>query len=489
MPSKDQIIKEIEERRKAGFSLDEIADLADVPGWAFIKILKNKYIPDLLLSTYLKKIEAVLYSSNSPIAIRRKLLGWSRQRLADESGVPYFAIVAIEKGGKVPPESLARVYEAVNKALQKLSNRSLLKTEKRILLDKIGFQSLQKKKKKRWSLKHDKCVNCGTVEIKHRARGLCEHCYRLDNERRQILHPRARGTASKIIDRKYLIKEYFLKQRSLGDIAKACGCSRQYIYKKIKEFQIPTRSKSSARKLALGRRKIYFEKEDHGIKHTVIHERQHFDISFFSSWSSEMAWVLGLIYSDGNILYEGISNQYRISISQKEPEILEKAKVLMKSNAKLIFRPKIKYPNTVAGELYKLEIRSKKVFTDLTKIGLKPIKSLDLEFPKIPSGFGRHFIRGLWDGDGSVYVSQKKLIEASYISGSLIFIKGMLKELYREGFPERTIHSTKRKNVSYSFKFFGTQCKKLYHYLYDGVPKSMCLERKREVFEQHFDNQ
>ena len=30
---------------------------------------------------------------------------------------------------------------------------------------------------KRWSIKHDKCIQCNTTEIKHQARGLCLNCY------------------------------------------------------------------------------------------------------------------------------------------------------------------------------------------------------------------------------------------------------------------------------------------------------------------------
>ena len=30
---------------------------------------------------------------------------------------------------------------------------------------------------KRWAKSHDECLSCGTVEIQHRARGLCAHCY------------------------------------------------------------------------------------------------------------------------------------------------------------------------------------------------------------------------------------------------------------------------------------------------------------------------
>lgn len=29
-----------------------------------------------------------------------------------------------------------------------------------------------------WSVKHDKCVKCGTTEIRHKCQGYCDRCYR-----------------------------------------------------------------------------------------------------------------------------------------------------------------------------------------------------------------------------------------------------------------------------------------------------------------------
>lgn len=39
---------------------------------------------------------------------------------------------------------------------------------------------------KRWSKKHEKCRNCGTVRFKHYARGYCTRCYRLIKRLSQV---------------------------------------------------------------------------------------------------------------------------------------------------------------------------------------------------------------------------------------------------------------------------------------------------------------
>jgi len=44
----------------------------------------------------------------------------------------------------------------------------------------------------------------------------------------------------------------------------------------------------------------------------------------------------------------------------------------------------------------------------------------------------------------------------------------------------------RRKNPSYYFRYSGSECKKLYHYLYDNVPPEQYLERKYVVFNNYF---
>ena len=57
-----------------------------------------------------------------------------------------------------------------------------------------------------------------------------------------------------------------------------------YVYKKINEYQIPTRDLKSARSLALEREKLKFVRtDDDGQKSTVILQKNEVDENFFSS--------------------------------------------------------------------------------------------------------------------------------------------------------------------------------------------------------------
>jgi hypothetical protein len=196
-----------------------------------------------------------------------------------------------------------------------------------------------------------------------------------------------------------------------------------------------------------------------------------------------MAWVLGIVCSDGNLTKE----IPLLKLDQKEPQLLNKIKRLMKCNAKLYYQQKTAYKSGIAGEIYHLRIFNQKIYDDLIRLGLTPDKSMKVGFPVIPSQYVRHFIRGCWDGDGSVFIeNQSGYIRASYISGSINFIKGMLNELERAGLPKRTIHKTRSKTPSYYFRFNGEQCEKLYHFLYDDVTAEQYLERKYKVFKDYF---
>ncbi len=272
-----------------------------------------------------------------------------------------------------------------------------------------------------WSKKFERCQDCGTTETKHLARGLCVHCYQRDIEARHKEADRQRWIAARTLTKDYLMEEYVLKKKSLSEIAKECNCTRQYVYKMIKHHHVPTRSLSDARQIALKEHKVSFEHQN-GDSETVIitHEAQRLNDKFFSTWSSD-------------------------------------------------------------GEVYYVQINVSKVYDDLLNLGLIPNKSLTMRFPEIRREYVRHFIRGCWDGDGSVFFDRAGRPVAHYVSGSLKFVEGMLEQLKEAGLSERTIHKNKHSS-SYYFKFFGPQCKLLYEYFYKDVGPALYLERKHGLF-------
>ncbi len=339
-----------------------------------------------------------------------------------------------------------------------------------------------------WARQHDKCIKCGKNEFRHVGRGLCKYCYQVDSERRDKLHISRRGKYRRRvtpISRDELERQYVQEQMSLVDLARKYNCTRQYIHKLLKHYGIERRDKSGARTIAMSQRKISFKRIDHeGNESEVFLQKITINKNFFKIWSSSMAYVLGVIYTDGNLLpgrerdplYKNLGS--RFSVAQKEPELLEKVLDLMGCNAKLYFSKQTRTGNPI----YQFHVNEEEIYDDLLKLGLTPKKSRSIQFPKVPESYVRHFIRGCWDGDGSVYLERNVLPCASFVSGSRQFIYQFVKHLVTLGLPDRTIH-THTNRTSYYFRFTGAaNCTELYHVLYEDVPETMYLTRKFDRF-------
>ena len=250
---------------------------------------------------------------------------------------------------------------------------------------------------------------------------------------------------------------------SMGDIAKLFNCSRVYIMLLLKKYNLPIRSKSVARGEA--------KKKGKNVGFSSINEK------FFKEQTPEMAYVLGFIYSDGNI-----GNQHNhFSIAQKEPEILYKIKDLMSSEHQIIRKNN--------QDIYVLTVGNKIMVDDLLSLGLTPNKSLDAKFPALRKDLYCHFIRGYFDGDGSICLSNKTW-RINFTSGSRDFLIG-LEEVMASctGCTRKPVYisfKTKERKLVYSKKSDLTM---IYNYFYDEITrmKGIFLDRKHELFKQSVD--
>lgn len=279
-----------------------------------------------------------------------------------------------------------------------------------------------------------------------------------------------------LADPAYLRERYLTLRMGTEEIATEVGCTKQAVFKALRAHGIETRNHSQAWRAAA-------EKENTMIVAIPVNE------DFFSGWSPAAAYVLGVIFTDGTLYHSKASDgserlgSGRVTISQKETELLVKVAALIGHSGKMTFQPRRECRGQVAGELYTLAFSSDRMVADLVRLGLRPRKSASLQFPNIPEDMNRHFIRGCWDGDGSAFIDkQAQKIRASFISGSLNFVEGMIECLKNAGLPEKRIYIHKGKNLSYYFQVTGTQVPKLYHYLYDDVPELQYLDRKYKLF-------
>lgn len=135
--------------------------------------------------------------------------------------------------------------------------------------------------------------------------------------------------------------------------------------------------------------------------------------------SEDKAYFLGLLFTDGNVFVgKKELNQVSLELTVRDLEILEIFKAKLNTNNKISYRKNPNRSETVAVRVF-----SKKMVEDLAKYGIIPQKTkktnhLPLEL--IPDVFKKDFLRGMIDGDGSVFYhgENKKNIGLSFCSYS-----------------------------------------------------------------------
>ena len=129
------------------------------------------------------------------------------------------------------------------------------------------------------------------------------------------------------------------------------------------------------------------------------------DENFFQNWSSEMAYILGVIAADGCVCINEFRKRYRLGLTSKDLEWLQEIKRTIKAEHPI--RECVVRLESGTHVVFKFELESKKIVHDIIMLGITPRKSLNLKFPDVPNRYLNHFVRGYFDGDGHVYTCLK----------------------------------------------------------------------------------
>ncbi len=189
-----------------------------------------------------------------------------------------------------------------------------------------------------------------------------------------------------------------------------------------------------------------------------------------------MAYILGFIFADG-CLVEHKNGYHGLDITSKDIELLRSIKDKLSAGHKIGHKER--------G--YRLQIRNRNIYSKLIELGLTPRKSKVIKFPKIPKKYSHDFIRGLFDGDGSVMIWQEPRwrhtwqIRTSFTSGSHIFLQDLDKCLQNlAGLLRGRISPIKG---GYHLRYVSMpECIAFYRYLYQNSP-DLYLKRKKDKFE------
>lgn len=173
--------------------------------------------------------------------------------------------------------------------------------------------------------------------------------------------------------------------------------------------------------------------------------------------TEEKAYWLGFLYADGAVS-SGNRNDIELSLSISDLNHVDKFKKFIEFEGKLIkdyYRCRVSFKN-------------KKIKNDLIKLGCTPKKSLTLTFPteiQVPNNLIHHFVRGYFDGDGSVTITEKTrcinfvgtydmlyhICKLSNINGKIYKANSISDKVYR-------IQTSNKKDIVNMYNFLYKDC-------------------------------
>lgn len=227
-----------------------------------------------------------------------------------------------------------------------------------------------------------------------------------------------------------------------------------------------------------------------GVKTNSISESKQkysIDESFFEKIDTEQkAYFLGFLYADG--YHHEKTCTIKLDLQEKDVHILYQLNDAIKSNKPIKnYKRNMNLDNgSYAGskDTFRLMISNKKISSDLKAKGLMQAKSLILEYPDfLNEDTERHFIRGYFDGNGSVSTPKNKNNIFTFI-GATPFIVKLQERLINELGLSKTKISNRwdhLKEIS-TIGYCGTgSCLKFKDYIYKDA--TLFLTRKKEKFD------
>jgi hypothetical protein len=199
--------------------------------------------------------------------------------------------------------------------------------------------------------------------------------------------------------------------------------------------------------------------------------------------TQDKAYWLGFLYADGSVGNKHIG----LKLSIKDYNHIIKFSDCLKSTY-VINKIINKNGFGIGNECCQIKIYNKSMVNDLINLGCIKNKSKTLMFPKeyFKECLMRHFIRGYFDGDGSIYYSIEKKYKYLKPVVSFTGTLDVLQNIKNILVPNSNINVRKYKDKDiYDLKIGGLNyIKDIYKYFYND--SEMYLDRKKEKFEEIF---
>lgn len=258
---------------------------------------------------------------------------------------------------------------------------------------------------------------------------------------------------------------YVDERLTMAEVARRFACSASTVRRRLRAWRIPTRTQGP-------------KTSHHGVH----------GAAGGLAWSAEVAWIVGLMASDGNLARTG----HALSLTSNDVELLESVRSILRIGNRL---------GHVRGGLghacHRLQWRDRELYGWLSDIGLTPRKSLTLGPLTVPDEYFADFFRGCIDGDGTILVYTDRhhatrnatyvyeRLYLSIVSASLPFVIWLQETIARLTGARGTVYNKAGRNRRpiWTLRYAKRESLRLLPWMYPS-PGAPCLRRKRAKAEQ-----
>lgn len=182
--------------------------------------------------------------------------------------------------------------------------------------------------------------------------------------------------------------------------------------------------------------------------------------------------------SDGCLLKEGRNKTaYAVRISSNDYDIIEWLHTYLCVGNKIYKQ---------GEKSFTIKFRNKEAISFMMDNELTERKSLTVKFPNIPDNVLPDFIRGYFDGNGSVVLHKTKYNtygQISITSGSFEFLDSLQNKLQENNIVTRLYKDGRPTNGSYYLKVIKRkEIEKMYNYMYSDLNDIVYLQRKYDKY-------
>lgn len=175
-------------------------------------------------------------------------------------------------------------------------------------------------------------------------------------------------------------------------------------------------------------------------------EIHHCNYNYFSVIDTEeKAYWLGFIYADGNV--NKAQNTLTINLQAGDRGHLAKLNKCLEGNYSVKVTEDIRGDKTYWNA--RLSVYSTKLVKDLINKGVVPNKTSIITFPKIQNDLVRHFVRGYFDGDGTICERKHKKrssdLACSFTCGNQTFLESIRKILFENNINSYIVQTNENK--------------------------------------------